>query len=89
MASGLFDGDFSSCMDKTYEEIDEDLKSYSSLTVFYGQIRLGLGNKNNIKAFIQWTRYQIRLVLDHVLTRFTVVNASIFIKRYKHHEAYI
>ena len=44
--------------------------------------------KNNIKAFIQWTRDHIRLVLDPALTRFSVANALDYIKRYKHHEAY-
>ena len=38
MATELFDDDFSFCMDKTYEEFDENLKSYSNLTVFNGKL---------------------------------------------------
>ena len=89
MDSELFEDDFSSCVDKTYEESDEDLKSYSNLTFINGKIRLGPGQKKNIKDFIQWNRYQIRLGLYPALTRFPVVNASDYINRYKHHEAYI
>ena len=36
----VFDDDFHSCMDKTINELDEDLKSYSALTVNNGQIRI-------------------------------------------------
>ena len=53
------------------------------------QIRLNLVHKNNVKAFIQWTRDQYRLVLDPVLTLFPVANIAEYIERYKHHEAYI
>ena len=53
------------------------------------QIRLNLVHKKNVKAFIQWTRDQYRLVLDPILTLFPVANVDGYIKRYKHHEAYI
>ena len=55
MAAELFDDYFSSYMDKTYEEFNEDLDSNSNLTVVNGKIRLVFGKNNNIKAFIQWT----------------------------------
>ena len=76
-------------MDKTYVEIDDDLKSYSTLTAAHGQIRRTSGHKKNIKAFIQWTRDQIRLGIDPITVRFPVANALDFIKRYKHHDAYV
>ena len=53
------------------------------------QIRLVPGQKKNIKDFIQWNRYHIFLGLGPDLTRFPVVNASYYIKRYKHHESHI
>ena len=53
IATELFDDDFTSCMDKTYVKIDDELKLYSALTAAHGQIRLKPGHKNNIKAFIQ------------------------------------
>ena len=59
IATEIFDDDFASCIGKTYAELDVDLKSYSTLTATHDQIRLTPGHKNNIQAFIQWTRDQI------------------------------
>ena len=56
IATELFGYEFTSRMDKTYVELDNDLKSYSTLTATHGQIRLTPGHKKKIKAFIQWTR---------------------------------
>ena len=89
MADELIDDNLSPCTEETYKKFDEDLKSYSNLTVIKGKIRLEPGQKNNIKAFIQCTRYQIRLKINTPLTRFPVVNASDYIKRNNHHAAYI
>ena len=50
-----------------------------------GQISLNMGQKNNFKAFIQWTMDQYRLGLDPVLTFLPVANVSEYIKKYKHH----
>ena len=76
-------------MDKTYIKLDDDLKSYSALTTAQGQSRLSTGHKKKIKAFIQWTRYHIRLGIDPTTVIISVANASDFIKRYKHHDAYV
>ena len=56
MAAEIFDDDFSFYMENTYNEFDEDLNSYSNLTIVNGQIRLVTGQKKNIKAFNPWTR---------------------------------
>ena len=53
LAQDLFHNSFLSCMDKLYDEIDSDLKSYSTLTVVQGQIRLQPGVKRAVKAFVQ------------------------------------
>ena len=76
MAAEIFDDKFSSYMDNAYKEFDEELKSYSNR-----KIRLGPGQKNIIKAYIQWTINHISLRLNPTLTRFPVVNASDYIKR--------
>ena len=60
-ATEVFDNDFTACMDKTFKELDGDFKSYSTLTIANGQVRLAPGTKRNIKAFIQWTRDRYRL----------------------------
>ena len=49
----VIDNDFQSCMDKTFDEIDEDFKTYPTLTQQNGQIRLDPGTKRNIRAFVQ------------------------------------
>ena len=43
----LFDEDFMSFMDKTHIELDDDLKSYSTLTAAHGKIRIAHGHKKN------------------------------------------
>ena len=40
MADEIFDDDFFSCMDKTNEEFDKGLRSYSNLMVVNGYIRI-------------------------------------------------
>ena len=54
MAADIFGDNFSSCMDKTVEELHHDFKSYSELTQAQGQIRLTPGTKRYMKSFIQW-----------------------------------
>ena len=75
IATEIFYDDFTSCMDKTYIELYDDLKSYSSLTTAYCYIRLIPGHKDNIKAFIQWMSDHICLGIDPITVIFTVVNA--------------
>lgn len=50
----MFNDNFKSFMDKTYEEIDADLKAFSTLTVTQDQIRLLPGVKYNLMAAVQW-----------------------------------
>ena len=52
-AEGMFEDDFSTCMDKTHEDIDNDFKTFLIMTVAQGQIRLLPGVKKRIKSFIQ------------------------------------
>ena len=61
LAEDLFGDDFTACMDKTHEDLESDFKSFSSLTQLQGQIRLIPRVKKRIKAFIQWTRDEIRM----------------------------
>ena len=49
IATDLFDDDFTSGMDTTYVELDDDLKSYSTLTTAHGQIRLTPGHRNTLR----------------------------------------
>ena len=53
IATGVFSDDFNTCMVETMEELQEDLKSFSDLTVAEGRIRLSPGPRKHLKAFIQ------------------------------------
>ena len=46
-----------------------------------GQISLNMGQKNNFKAFIQWTRNQYHLGIDPIFTLLPVTNVAEYIKR--------
>ena len=89
IAIEVFDDDFNTCMDKTMDELDEDFKSYSVLTVANGQIRLNPVVKRNIRAFVQWSRDMIRNGRDPTTVPFPVIDATDLIRRHKTHEAYI
>ena len=56
LAEDLFDNDFTTCMDKSQDDIESDFKSFSVLTQAQGQIRMIPRVKKRIKAFVQWTR---------------------------------
>jgi hypothetical protein len=89
IAEGILNDDFMSCMDKTFEEIDSDLKTYSSLARTRGQISLLPGMKRNLKAFVQWTRDEVRLGRNPTEIPFPVANASVLLRRYKTHEQFL
>ena len=46
-------------MDKSPAEIDDDFKSFSTVTTSHRKISLAHGIKIDTKAFIQWTKYVI------------------------------
>eukprot|EP00978_Attheya_sp_CCMP212_P011988 scaffold29703_cov31-Attheya_sp.AAC.1 len=85
MALDMFNDSFHSCMDKTFDEVDQDFKSYSSLTIAQGQIRLSPGIRTRIKAFIQWTRDELRLGRNPSNVPFPVQMTADYIRRYKTH----
>jgi uncharacterized membrane protein YgcG len=89
LASDAFGDEFTTCMDKTFEELEGDFKSYSTLTSAQGQIRLLPGVQRNIKAFIQWTRDEIRLGHNPAGIAFPVDQAVNLIRRYKSHKTFV
>ena len=89
MASDVFGDTFETCLDKSFEELDADFKTYSDLTVTQGQIRLSPGVKRNVRAFIQWVRDEVRLGRNPSHTAFPVANAAMLLRRYKTHEQFI
>jgi len=89
LAADIFSDQFSSCLDITFKELDEHFKTYSDLTIAQGQIRLRPGTRKNIKAFVQWTRDELRLGRDPAVTPFPVEQVSDLIRRYKTHEKFL
>ena len=85
LATDIFGDDFTTCMDKTFVELDSNFKTYSDLTQAQGQIRLLPGIKQNIKAFIQWVRYEQRLGRNPETMAFPVVQALALLRCYKPH----
>jgi hypothetical protein len=51
-------------------------------------MRLPIGTRKNIKAFLQWTRDEIRLAREPSLTAFPVNQVLDLIHRYKTHEQF-
>jgi hypothetical protein len=89
MATDIFSDDFNTCIDKTNEELDEDFKDYSSLTIANGQIKLSPATKKNIRAFLQWTKHKLRINENPALELFPTINAHSILQRYKTHKAYM
>ena len=89
ISSEVFSDLFVTCMDMTNVELDDDWKTYAGLTVNQGQIRLRPGTKKNIRAFVQWTRDEIRLGRDPAATPFPVGNTQELLQRYITHSQWL
>ena len=87
LSSEMFDDDFKSCMDMTIDEIDEDLKTFSGLTIAQGQIRLTVGTKNRIKELMQWSRDMIRTGRDPASEACPAADITNIMRRCKSHES--
>jgi hypothetical protein len=89
IATDIFNDDFTTCMDKSHSDLENDLKSYTNLPTNQGKIVLGPGPKRNIKALIQWGRDQIRNGKDPSLLPFPVAEAAQLIRRYNTHTTFV
>jgi len=89
IATDLFDDSYVSTMDKTWEELDIDFKSYTDLTQHQGQIRLLPGIKRNLKGLIQWVRDETRLGRNPANTAFSLLQVPMLIRRHKTHKQYV
>ena len=89
LAEDLFDNDFTTCMDKSQDDIESDFKSFSVLTQAQGQIRMIPRVKKRIKAFVQWTRDEIRLGRDPSLSAYPVADTATLMRRYNTHAKFI
>ena len=77
----VFNTNFTTCLDIEFSEIEDSWKTYSSLTVADGCIRLQLITKVNIQAFIQWTLGRIRMDEYPTAVHFNVIYRTDLIER--------
>ena len=73
-------------MDKSYEDLKNELKVYSGLTIAEGRIRILPGVQNRIRTFIQLTRDQIRQALDPKITPFPIEEIADLLYRKESHD---
>ena len=89
ISAAIFNDEFVSVIDVTFEEVDATLKTYSQLTLAQGQIRLDPLIKKRIKAFIQWMRDRIRMTEDPAASVFPVTDTAILIRRHATHKLFV
>lgn len=89
IAYEIFSDDFSTTMDISIEELNEEFKTLAGLTSAQGQIRIMPAVKKNIRAFIQWCRDEIRMGRSPATVQFPVVDAAKLLRRMKTHEQYV
>ena len=89
IANDVFNGSFNACIDITFAELDDHWKTYSSLTVADGRIRLRPGTKVNIWVFVQWTRDKLRIDEDPTTEMFPVALRTDLIDRYNTHKQWV
>ena len=80
IAAEVFNNNFTTCLDIEFSELENSWKTYSTLSVAEGLIRLRPGTKVNIWTFFQWTRDRIRLDKDTALVYFNVAKGNNLIK---------
>ena len=85
ISSNIFGDDFATAKDLDYDDILDDFKTYSALTVANGQIRLTPGNKRNVRALIQWIKHQYRKGLNPAATPFPVADTHALLRQEQTH----
>lgn len=89
IASKVFMDNFNICMDKTYEELKDELKVYSRLTINEGRIRILPGVQTKIRAFMQWARDCICQDLDPATVAFPVDQVANLLYRMETHDSFV
>ena len=88
IASEVFMDDFETCKDISEDDLYDAFKTFSTLTVAQGQIRVLPGQKKKIKAFNQWVKDQYRLGRDPANAVFPVNETTELLKRAATHKKF-
>ena len=89
MASEIFLDAFNVCMNKSADDLEDDLKSYSNLMVGEGWLRTLPGVQIKMRAFIQWLRDQICTDLDPTTRPFPVDQVASLLYRKETHDNFV
>ena len=81
-----FNDNFNTCIDLKFSDIDEQWRTYGYLTVAEGRTRLRLRTNVNIRDFVYWVRYMIRMSEDTAETPFPTGDRGDIIDRYNTHK---
>ena len=89
ISSEVFGDDFEACKDKSEDELKEDLKTYSQLTVANGQIRLNPGVRRNLRALMFWCKDQDRRGIDPSSLVFPVATSAVLLRNQQLHMKFV
>ena len=88
-ANEAFIDKFESCKDMSNEDLAEYFKTFSSITVGQGKIRLKPHKNNKIKAFTQWVKDQYRLGMDPTRLTFPDTHTAELLIQAKTHQLFV
>ena len=78
VATEVFSDDFNTCIDLSDAQLDSMFKTFASLNVNQGQVRLMPGRITRIKAFTQFVCHQTRLGIDPATVAFNPADQVLF-----------
>ena len=83
MAEEIFHNQFESCKDMSYKDITDDFETYAALSEKNGKIKLPVGTKKKIRAFLQWVKDEYHYGRNPEETAFPVADTEALIRRSK------
>ena len=89
IAADVFNDEYSTCMDITIPDLEDNWKTYNALTLAEGRIRLTPRTKANIKALLQWVRDRIRVGEDPGDAEFPVNERTDLMERFNSHKQWL
>ena len=88
-ASGLLQDEYEACIDLDEKALLSYFKTSALLPATAGQIKFSIIQRNNIKAFVQWTKDKIRTGQDPAMLQFQLIGIQKILKRASSHAIYV
>jgi hypothetical protein len=89
ITAGVFNDNYSTCMDLSITNLEDDWKTYCTLTVAEDKIRLTSRTKANIKALLQCVRDRIRSGENPADDTFPVNDCFDLMERFNTHKQWM